>query len=476
MGNISASMLKYDDSGKPLIKGGFRGIGIPIGSFIIRRPIVTLALIITNTLTYVITSYENFFLGISDYWVSLGGFVPSLIEIPPQWYRILTSMFLHADLFHIFFNMYFLYLFGRAVENALGRLRFLILYLASGIMASLFHTAFSFIGDPAAYVIPAIGASGAISGVLGAYLMFYPGTYLLAGFSFLFPVFFRIKASYYLIFWFATQVFYGFTRTGGSTAVFAHAGGFVAGIALLSLLAEKERIAQFRIFRLFALLPYLAPVRLKTRGLEYFSKVILVILLALLAIGTTYAIIIPSVSSIKLAIIQYVCGGVSYVDYISVQLPDLESQIASLSLDTTRILLNRLNAAGLLYNEGNSNREVFLENWSSQLPIKVRIGSTIEIKNVTTTIHSFSGSYDAEGFLTYGEGSLTTRIVNIVLYGRRYLLVEGDSLDYVFKITSMTTNPATLTKYMGALSLLIILGAVFVVVNKDKDLTLIEET
>ncbi|MEM1557520.1 MAG: rhomboid family intramembrane serine protease, partial [Thermoproteota archaeon] len=373
-------------------------------------------------------------------------------------------------------NMYFLYLFGRAVENALGRLRFLILYLISGIIASVFHTAFSFIGGPTAYAIPAIGASGAISGVLGAYLIFYPGTYLLAGFGFLFPIFFRVKASYYLIFWFATQVFYGFTRTGGSTAVFAHAGGFVAGIVLLPLLVEKERIAQFRIFRLFGLLPYLAPVRLKTRGLGYFSKIILVILLALLAGGTAYAIIIPAVSSIKLAVIQYVCGGVSYVDYIGVQLPDLESQITSLSLDTTRILLNRLNAAGLLYDEGNSNREVFLENWSSQLPVKVRIGSTIEIKNVTTTIHSFSGSYDAEGFLTYGEGSLTTRTVNIVLYGRRYLLVEGDSLDYSFKMTSMTTNPTTLTKYMGALSLPIVLGAILVVFNKDKDLTLIEET
>ncbi|MEM1554318.1 MAG: rhomboid family intramembrane serine protease, partial [Thermoproteota archaeon] len=270
--------MRHGDDKIRLIKD-LRSMGVPIGGFSIKKPVVTLALIIANTLMYVVTSYENFFIGISDYWVSLGGFVPSLIETPSQWYRILTSMFLHADLFHIFFNMYFLYLFGRAVENALGKLRFLILYLISGIIASVFHTAFSFIGGPTAYDIPAIGASGAISGVLGAYLIFYPGTYLLAGFGFPFPIFFRVKASYYLIFWFATQVFYGFTKMGGSTAVFAHAGGFIAGIALLPILVDKEMVAQFRIFRLFSLIPYLTPTHLKTRGLGYFSKAILITLL-----------------------------------------------------------------------------------------------------------------------------------------------------------------------------------------------------
>ncbi|MBO3800381.1 MAG: rhomboid family intramembrane serine protease [Candidatus Brockarchaeota archaeon] len=469
------SGLRYDDGKMPLIKD-FRSVGIPIGGFSIKKPIVTLALIIANTLMYVVTSYENFFIEISDYWISLGGFVPSLIETPLQWYRILTSMFLHADLFHIFFNMYFLYLFGRAVENALGKSRFLILYLASGIIASVFHTAFSFMGGLTAYVIPAIGASGAISGVLGAYLIFYPGTYLLAGFGFPFPMFFRVKASYYLIFWFATQVFYGFTKTGGSTAVFAHAGGFVAGIALLPILVDKEKIAQFRIFRLFSMIPYLMPARLKTRGLGYVSKMVLVTLLIPLVGGAVYALLIPpTYENTRLAVIQYNCNGFPYVDYIGVQLPDLESQIASISLDTTRILLNRLKAARLLYNEENSNEEIFLENWSSQLPVKIRIESTVKVLNVTTTIHSFSGSYDAEGFLTYGEGRLTTRAINIFLYGQRYLLAEGSLLEYGFKITSIAVNPTTLTKYTGALSLPIVFGAMLTVVCKDKDLTLIEE-
>ncbi|MEM3713277.1 MAG: hypothetical protein QXR97_07055, partial [Thermoproteota archaeon] len=135
----------------------------------------------------------------------------------------------------------------------------------------------------------------------------------------------------------------------------------------------------------------------------------------------------------------------------------------------------RLNSAGLLYNEENSNGEVFLENWSSQLPVKVRIGSEIRVFNVTTTIHSFIGNYDSKGFLMYGEGSLTTKAVSILLYGQRYLLAEGDPLEYVFKMTSVTVNLINLTKYTGTISLLIIFGAMLTAVIKDKDLTLIEE-
>ncbi|MEM3784001.1 MAG: rhomboid family intramembrane serine protease, partial [Candidatus Bathyarchaeia archaeon] len=151
-----------------------------------RRPLTTLTIILVNIAVYAITSYENLFLEVSNYWVSAGGFVPSLIAMPSQWYRIFASMFLHADFFHILFNMYFLYIFGRAVEDALGRWRFLILYLVSGVAASIFHTAFSFLGGATAYVIPAIGASGAISGVLGAYLILFPGTSLVMGWGFLF--------------------------------------------------------------------------------------------------------------------------------------------------------------------------------------------------------------------------------------------------------------------------------------------------
>ncbi|MDI6805787.1 MAG: rhomboid family intramembrane serine protease, partial [Candidatus Bathyarchaeia archaeon] len=199
-------------------------------------------------------------------------------------------MFLHADFFHMLFNMYFLYLFGRAVENVLGGLKYLALYLISGIASSIFHTAFSFLGGSTAYVIPAIGASGAISGVLGAYLILYPGTSLIMGWMFFFfPMFFRIKAAYYLIFWFATQLIYGYARLAESTAVFAHVGGFIAGIALLPLLAKKERISQLKLLRNIALPPYLTFIPGKTVGLGSITKTIVAVLLSSLLVGAAYA-------------------------------------------------------------------------------------------------------------------------------------------------------------------------------------------
>ncbi|MEM2087048.1 MAG: rhomboid family intramembrane serine protease [Thermoproteota archaeon] len=453
--------------------------GIPMGSptGFKTKPTATIIIILVNVLIYVLTSYESFFIETSDYWVSMGGFIPSLIETPFQWYRVFTSMFLHADFFHILFNMYFLYVFGRAVESILGKLRFLLLYLTAGVAASIFHTAFSFLGGLSAYTVPAIGASGAISGILGAYLILYPGTYLVVGWGFiLLPMFFRIKAAYYIIFWFATQVIYGFTRTAGSTAVFAHAGGFVMGIALLPLLADKRRIAMFRMLRAYSLLPYLMPINLKTRGLGFFSKTIITVFMVLLLAGAAYASSGLAVQgTIKSTTIQYTCEGVSYVDYVGIQLPDLESQIASVSLDTTRILLNRLNAAELLYNTTNSNGEIVLSGKSTGLPVMVRVGSTVSIVNVNTTVHYFIGTYDSDGFLSSGEGNLTTRAVSIVLYGQLYRIVESEPINYVFKVASQTVDLTGLTRYMGALSASTALAALFVVVKKDGELTLVEE-
>ncbi|MCX8183510.1 MAG: rhomboid family intramembrane serine protease [Crenarchaeota archaeon] len=465
---------------REMTSGGSRmSFGIPMGSptGFKTRPTVTIIIILINVLIYVLTSYESFFIETSDYWASIGGFIPSLIETPFQWYRVFTSMFLHADFFHLFFNMYFLYVFGRAVESVLGKLRFLLLYLIAGVAASVFHTAFSFLGGFSAYTIPAIGASGAISGILGAYLLLYPGTYLVVGWGFIFlPMFFRIKAAYYIVFWFATQVIYGFTRTAGGTAVFAHAGGFVMGIGLLPLLVNKRRIAMFRILRAYSLLPYLMPIDLKKRGLGFFSKTITTIFIVLLLAGAAYASLGLAVQgTIKSTSIQYTCEEILYVDYVGIQLPDLESQIASVSLDTTKILLNRLNAAGLLYNTANSNRQIVLNNINTRLPVRVRIGSTVSIINVNTTLHYFIGTYDSDGFLSNGEGKLTTRAVSIALYGQSYRIVESGPINYVFKVESQTVDLTSLTRYTGTLSASTALVALFVVLKKNGELTLIEE-
>ncbi|MGB9671872.1 MAG: rhomboid family intramembrane serine protease [Candidatus Norongarragalinales archaeon] len=453
-----------------------RSVGIPVGGSPIsrRRPIATLAVVMLNIAVYAITSYENLFLQVSDYWVSAGGFVPSLIAMPSQWYRIFASMFLHADFFHILFNMYFLYIFGRAVEDTLGRWRFLILYMISGVAASVFHTAFSFIGGATAYVIPAIGASGAISGVLGAYLILFPGTSLVMGWGFLFfPIFFRMKAAYYLIFWFATQVIYGFARLGGSTAVFAHAGGFIAGIALLPLVVNKERFLQFKLARQQALFPaFIAftPKTFKTGGLGRTAKTIVVVLLASLLFGTAYASTGLSIQGdIKSATVQYAFQGTPYMDYVGFQLPNVADQLASVSLDETRILLNRLYAAELLYNEAKAGENVSLNNWN--LTLSMRVGN--RPVQVGLAIIRFNGKYDGDGFLSYGVGELETQVIFIDYYGKPS--VSDYLVNYSFELASQTVNLTYITQSTGILSLVATAVALAVTVKKDRELALIGE-
>ena len=130
-------------------------------------------IIAANVLVYIITSYSNLFVTSSDYWIERLALTPVLLLEPSQWYRLLTCMFLHADIFHILFNMYFLYIFGREVESTLGTGKFLALYFISGLAASFFHIAFTPITGIHTVIIPALGASGAISGVLGAYLLLF---------------------------------------------------------------------------------------------------------------------------------------------------------------------------------------------------------------------------------------------------------------------------------------------------------------
>jgi len=454
-----------------------RTLGIPVGdlSQFRKRPAATLAIIAVNIAVYAITSYENFFLEVGDYWVSAGGFVPALTPMPAQWYRVFSSTFLHADFFHILFNMYFLYLFGRAVEEALGKWRFLALYMVSGVVASIFHTAFSFLGGATAYIIPAIGASGAISGVLGAYLILFPGTSLVMGWGFLFfPIFFRMKAAYYLIFWFATQVIYGYARLGGSTAVFAHAGGFIAGIALLPLVANKERLIQFRLARQAAFPAYVAftPTPAKNIGLGTTTKAIVAVLLAALLFGAAYASTGLSIrGDVKAATIQYTFEGTPYVDYVGLQLPNIESQISSISQDTTRILLNRLYFTGLLYNKTKAGENVSISNWQVKLQVLVKVGRRTVPVNVDLLVIYFYGRYDEEGFLNYGRGELATQIIRIE-YG---IITLSDPLSYNFELASQTVNLTYVTQYTGIMSLVATAAALSVTIKKDRDLALIGE-
>lgn len=450
--------------------------GVPVGytTSSQKHAKITLTIILLNVLVYIITSYNNFFLESDDYWASIGGFIPSLILEPSQWYRLITSMFLHADLFHILFNMYFLYVFGRAVEEALGETRFFLLYFASGILASVFHTAFSFFGGPLSYIVPAIGASGAISGVLGAYLILYPGTSLIIGTTFfMFPVFLPIKASYYLIFWFATQILYGYAKAAGNVAAFAHVGGFMAGVALLPFLIEKTKISQLKFIERIRSMPYLLFGYYKTEGLSKTTKLILSALLVPLLLGSSYALLFSSSQgSIKSVSIQYNYENTPRSDYVAIQLPNITPYLSDTSFTETRILLSRLYAANLLYNKTYANKDLSLSNLSAKLPISISIGPLTKTVNVEVTINNFRGSYDSDGFLSYGEGKLLTQLVIIQGYE---LYLSYNPVSYEFKISSNTISISDVEKYAGCVSLIVTLVAAVVILKKDKELTLVSE-
>ncbi len=157
------------------------------------------------------------------------------------WWSILLSMFLHASLLHIGSNMLFLWVFGNNVEDSLGRGRFLVFYLLCGLAATL---AQSYAARDS--VVPLIGASGAIAGVLGAYLIMFPRarvtTLVLLGFFIGLP---QIPAFVVLGLWFVLQVFSGVgaPADAGGVAYLAHIGGFVAGMALLFVFRPRRRAA-----------------------------------------------------------------------------------------------------------------------------------------------------------------------------------------------------------------------------------------
>lgn len=144
---------------------------------------------------------------------------------------LLTSQFLHADVLHLVFNMLFLWVFGNNIEDRLGRLRFLPFFLICGALAGLAQA----LSDPGS-AVPLIGASGAISGVLGAYLVLYPKVRV---WTVVLPFFFlpfKLPAWLWLVIYFALQFVYlgdSATSGGGGVAYMAHIGGFVAGAALI---------------------------------------------------------------------------------------------------------------------------------------------------------------------------------------------------------------------------------------------------
>jgi len=151
---------------------------------------------------------------------------------------LITSMFLHANLLHVAGNMLFLWIFGNNVEDKLGELKFLVVYFASGIAGSLLQI---FITPDS--TIPMLGASGAISGLLAAYVLYFPRARIL---TFVVPLFiFTLPAYIFIGYWIALQALNAFLNIGaigGGVAFFAHVGGFGTGLILALLLRPREHV------------------------------------------------------------------------------------------------------------------------------------------------------------------------------------------------------------------------------------------
>ena len=222
-----------------------------------RTPIVTYALVLANVLAFCWQIGLPRVLGAGDLLASMshhlqgsvlrGGAIPYEIlrfhdvyprDIVPPPLTILTSMFLHGGPLHLAFNMLFLWIFGNNVEDALGRGRFLLFYLLCGVAAALAQVAFSF--SPDAQLAPMVGASGAIAGVLAAYMVLFPRARVLTlVVIFVFIRLVPLPAGWFIGIWFAGQLLSVFLGANTGVAFFAHIGGFVAGFLLIRALGRR---------------------------------------------------------------------------------------------------------------------------------------------------------------------------------------------------------------------------------------------
>ncbi len=201
------------------------------------RPVVTVGLIVANILVFL---HE---LSLDPY--SLNEFIRVYSLRPYHFHmtNVFTAMFLHANWLHVAGNMLFLWVFGDNVEDILGHGKFLVFYLVCGAAAAFAQT----LADPLSRV-PMVGASGAIAGVMGAYLAKFPSSRVEMLFFFFFIYRFYLPAWLMLLYWFGLQLFGGFgsiaESSQGGVAFFAHVGGFVTGILLVYLMGTRERFSR----------------------------------------------------------------------------------------------------------------------------------------------------------------------------------------------------------------------------------------
>jgi len=191
-----------------------------------KLPIITIGIIFLNALIFFLIFQRI------DFFIQKFGMIPQNIFMGKEFITLLTSMFIHGTIWHLLGNMWFLWVFGNNLENALGKLRYLFFYLLCGVISVLFY---AFFVDPK--TIPIIGASGAISGVLGGYFILFPGHKIKS----IVPIFFfltllSVPAIVFLVIWVLYQVFY--PEVGVATG--AHLIGFLAGVILVNPLKKSK--------------------------------------------------------------------------------------------------------------------------------------------------------------------------------------------------------------------------------------------
>jgi membrane associated rhomboid family serine protease len=207
------------------------------------RPTATLVIIAANVVVFLF----ELSLGMNSY--AMNRFIMHYGIVPDRLHysSILTSMFIHGGFLHIAGNMWFLWVFGRGVEDLLGHARYLLLYFVGG-----FAAAFLYILVNPNSTAPTIGASGAIAGVMGAYLIKFPRAHIVTlVFIVIFITTVDIPAAFLLLYWFAIQFFsgvgsVGYSESSGGVAWFAHVGGFIAGMLLVMIMPTQQRVRPWR--------------------------------------------------------------------------------------------------------------------------------------------------------------------------------------------------------------------------------------
>jgi membrane associated rhomboid family serine protease/HSP20 family molecular chaperone IbpA len=196
------------------------------------RPYVNYSLIAINVIVFVweviLTGYFSDQQAVAEIFTNYGA-IPIYI-LNGDLVSVLTSMFLHGGIAHLIGNMVFLFVFGDNIEDRFGHIKYLFIYIMWGAAAAIIHSIFAV--SAGGGMVPAVGASGAISGVMGAYLVMFPRAKIFTVIVAFFITTVRIPALAYIPFWFILQVVFGLIDPFGGVAYVAHIGGFVAGVGI----------------------------------------------------------------------------------------------------------------------------------------------------------------------------------------------------------------------------------------------------